>query len=104
MKNVIAGLLLLATGTAGAAFVPASVTKENQAPQVIDIRLSAERQIAARAAAGYHFASVDMDGATWKIENEILKELQALGYKVKLGDDKHVYGWNSLNGALVVTW
>lgn len=105
MKNLMAGLLVLAATTANAGgFVPATVTKGNMAPQLIDIRTSVADQIAARTAAGYHYASVDMDGATWKEEKAIMKELQGLGYEVDFGNDHRVYGWNSLNGALVVRW
>ena len=104
MIKLIAGLVVLVVGTANAYFVPASVTKQNQAPQLMDIRESVSQQIAARSAMGYHFASVDMDGANWKVENEIMKELQAAGYEVDYGNDHHVYGWNSLNGALVIRW
>lgn len=105
MKNLMAGLLVLAVSTANAGgFVPASATNGSMAPQRIDIRTAVANQIAARAAAGYHYASVDMDGATWKEEKAIMKELQALGYDVDFGNDHHVYGWNSLNGALVIRW
>lgn len=102
MKSLIAVVLL--SSVCNAAFIPAAVTKQNQATQLMDIRESTARQIAARAAAGYHFVSVDMDGANWKTENVIMKELQDLGYAVKLTTDDHVYGWNSVNGALLIKW
>lgn len=102
MKKLM-GLLLLSS-VCNAAFIPAAVTKQNQAAQLIDIRESTALQIAARAAAGYHFVSVDMDGANWKTENAIMKELKEMGYAVKLTTDDHVYGWNNVNGALLIKW
>lgn len=104
MKNLITGLLVLTATVSNAAFIPASDTLKNMAPQKLDARTRAAQEIAARAAAGYHYASVDMDGATWKEEKQIMKELQAAGYDVSLGNDHHVYGWNNLNGALVIRW
>ncbi len=104
MKSAIIGLIICSVSTANAVFVPASETRQSQAPQIIDIRTSVTQQIAARTLAGYHFVSIDMDGATWKVENEIMKELRTAGYSVEYGNDHHVYGWNSLNGALVVRW
>lgn len=104
MNKLMAGLLVLAIGTANAAFVPASETKQNQATQLMDIRERVAQQIASRTAAGYHFVAVDMDGASWKVENQIMKELQDAGYDVSYTRDHKVYGWNSLNGALLVRW
>lgn len=103
MKKLI-GLLVLVSSVGNAAFVPASVTKQNQASQLMDIRESTAKQIELRASAGYHFVCVDMDGADWKTENIIMKELQALGYNVKITEDSHVYGWNNVNGALLIKW
>lgn len=102
MKKLI-GLLLLSS-VCNAAFVPAAVTKQNQAPKLIDVRLRVEKIIAARTEQGYHYASIDMDGANWKTENQIMKELQALGYVVDYDNDHHTFGWNSLNGALLIRW
>lgn len=104
MKRLI-GLLVLTASTVNAAgFLPATVTKANQAPQLIDVRTRTAQEIAARSAAGYYYASVDMDGASWAEEKAIMKDLQALGYDVDFGNDHHVYGWNKLNGALVIRW
>lgn len=105
MKNIIAGLLVLAVSTANAAtFIPASDTHAAMSSQLIDFRTRTAQEISARAAAGYHYASVDMDGATWKEEKALMKELQALGYDVDFGNGHNVYGWNALNGALVIRW
>lgn len=103
MKKLIGSVLLLSS-VCHAAFVPATVTKQNQAPKMIDIRESVARQIEARTVAGYHFVSVDMDGASWNTENVIAKELQSLGYTVEITTDDHVYGWNKVNGALLINW
>lgn len=103
MKKLI-GCLLLLSSVSNAAFVPAAVTKQNQAPKLIDVRLRVEKIIAARTEAGYHYASVDMDDASFKTEKAIMKELQALGYEVDFDNDHHTYGWNSLNGGIVIRW
>jgi hypothetical protein len=105
MKNLLAVVVVVSlSGMVQASFVPASVTKQNQASSIIDIRENVARQIKARAEAGYHYASVDMDGASWKTMKEIMTELESLGYTVHYGNDHHVYGWNNLNGALVIRW
>lgn len=103
MKKLI-GCVVLLSSVCNASFVPATVTKQNQAPMLMDIRESTEKQIALRAATGYHFVSVDMDGASWKTEQLIMNELQGLGYKVEITTDDHVYGWNKVNGALLINW
>lgn len=101
--NKLIGLLLLSS-VCNAAFVPAITTKQNQATKLMDVRERTAAEIQARAAAGFHFASVDMDGASWKEEKLIMKELQAQGYKVSFENDHHVYGWNALNGGLLIKW
>lgn len=103
MKKLISGMLLLSS-VANAAFVPATLTKQTQAAQLMDVRARTAAEIQARAAAGFHFVSVDMDGATWKTERAIMKELQALGYTVSFENDHHVYGLNALNGGLLIKW
>lgn len=106
MKNLMAGLVVLAVSTANAAsFVPAVSTAQTMpAKRNIDMRALTAQVIAERAALGYHYASVDMNDTTWKEEKAIMKELQAAGYDVDFGNDHRVYGWNSLNGALVIRW
>jgi hypothetical protein len=107
MKNLLAGLLVMAVSTANAGgFLPASETLKAMAPtrNDVDVRERTAQTIATRAAQGYHYASVDMDGASWKEENKIKKELEAMGYDVDFGNDHHVYGWNNINGALVIRW
>lgn len=103
-RKAISLMVLAASVSNAIDFLPASVTKAAQAPQLMDIRTRTAQEIAARTAAGYHYASVDMDGASFKTEKALMKELQALGYDVDFGNDHHVYGWNSLNGALVIRW
>lgn len=103
MKKLI-GCLLLLSSVCNAAFVPATVTKQNQATKLMDVRLRVEKIIAARAEQGYHYASVDMDGASFKTEKVIMNELRALGYVVDFDNDHHTFGWNDLNGALLVKW
>lgn len=107
MKNLMAGLVVLAVSTANAGgFVPAADTFKTMpvTRNAADIRTRTAQAIAERAAAGYHYASVDMDDTSWKEEKAIMKELQAAGYDVDFGNDHHVYGWNKLNGALVIRW
>lgn len=103
MKKLI-GCLILLSSVCHAEFVPASVTKQSQTAQLIDVRARTAIQIKARAEAGYSYASIDMDGASWKTEKAIMKELQALGYNVDFDNGHQTFGWNSLNGALVVKW
>jgi hypothetical protein len=104
MKNLMAGLLVLVATVGNATFIPASDTLKGMAPQRLDARTRTAQEIAARAAAGYHYASVDMDDVSFKEEKQIALDLQSLGYAVEFGNDHHVYGWNNLNGALVIRW
>lgn len=104
MKKLLA-MLLLAGTTAQAAFVPVAVTHQNMAPvRNVDVRTRTAQAIADRAAQGYHYATVDMDDTTWKEEKAIMKELQAAGYEVDFGNSHHTYGWNAINGALIIRW
>lgn len=102
--NKLLALVILSVSTANAGLFPATVARDSMPAQLIDVRERTALEIKARAAAGYNYASVDMDGATWKTENIIMQELIALGYEVDYGNDHHVYGWNKLNGALVIRW
>lgn len=104
MKNILAGLLVLAVTTANAAFIPASVTKQNQATQLMDVRLRVEKQIALRTEEGYHYVSVDMDGTSFKTMKIIMGELDAAGYAVDFDNGRQVFGWNDLNGAILIKW
>lgn len=99
MKNLLSSLLVAAV------FLPAAVTHQNMSPvRNTDVRTRTAQTIAERSAAGYHYAAVDMDGASWKEEKQIKKELEAAGYDVDFGNDHHVYGWNAINGALIIRW
>lgn len=103
-SKMLVAVLLAGVSVSHAAFVPAHVTKSNQSPVLTDVRERTASQIAARSAAGYHYASVDMDGATWRVENQIKRELEALGYFVDYDNSHNTFGWNSLNGALLIKW
>lgn len=99
----VAGMLVLAVSVSNAAVIPGAgqvVTSAGLTP----IRTRVADRIAYASTNGYHYVSVDMDGINFKQEKELMKELQGQGYRVDFCNDRHVFGWNSLNGGLLIRW
>lgn len=95
--------MLLAVSVSNAAVIPGAgqvITSSGLTP--ITARVADRIQYA--AANGFHYVNVDMDGLNFKQEKALMKELQGLGYTVDFCNDRHVFGWNSLNGGLLIRW
>lgn len=102
MKAFLA--VLLVAGSLNAAVMPASQARAGMSKGLTPIYDRIQNQIQFATSNGLHYVAVDMDGTTFKEQNRIMKELQGLGYTVTLTADHHVFGWNALNGGLLIKW